>query len=84
MTMQTKDKLLQAVWDAVPPEDRAVTEEEAAFLIAYRQADEAGKSRVRKLLQTAAKGLLPPPEVAGTWTREQVNAFADSLPEVTP
>lgn len=81
-TLLKRPKLLQQVRDSIPPEDRAVTEQEVAFLISYRQADEAGKRRITRLLHAACKGLLPP--VAATWTREQLHAFADSLPEVAP
>lgn len=81
-TLLKRPKLLQQVRDSIPPEDRAVTEQEVAFLITYRQADEAGKRRITRLLHAAGKGQLPPPEVAATWTREQLDAFADRLPEV--
>lgn len=55
---------------------------EAEFLAAFRKADPLNKRRVEKLLAAGAAGRLPPADVAKGMTREQVWAYADSLPEV--
>lgn len=57
-------------------------EKELEFLITYRQADDAGKRRITKILNAAYDGLLPSLEQIGAWSKSDRDAFVDSLPEV--
>ena len=71
------------VRDSLPVIDRACSAQEIELLLAYREASEADKRRLMKLLNAALAGLLPPPEVSSKWTLAQRRAFADDLPEVS-
>ena len=66
----------------LPHAEQARTEQEIAFLTIYRQADEANKRRIVKLLRAAIAGTLPPPEVRAKWSHVDLRMFADALPEV--
>lgn len=57
-------------------------EQELEFLLMYREADDAGKRRLDKVLHAAARGELPSVEQANKMTHAEKIAFADSLPEV--
>lgn len=70
------------VRNSLPVIDRACSAQEIELLLAYREASEADKRRLMKLLHAALADLLPPPEVSRSWTPEQRRAFADALPEV--
>ena len=59
-----------------------LTPEEDEFIRMYREADDAGKRRLDKILHAAGKGLLPSVEESNAMTLEQRHAFADALPEV--
>lgn len=80
-SVSKREELVRHVRDNTPAEDRARTECEIEFLLTYRKASKADKRRLMKILCGAKAGLLPPPEVSSTWTREQLQAFADTLPE---
>lgn len=60
---------------------RACTREEVEFLLLYRQADTAGKRRLEKALNAAARGLLPAPGVIRAMSPAQAQAMVDALPE---
>ena len=79
--MSAADVIKAQVRRAIPKPHIAASEVEVEFLLAYRRANKADKRRLTKILHGAKAGLLPPPEVSSTWTREQVQAFADTLPE---
>ncbi len=81
-SLTNRAQLLREVRESVPPADLAQTEQEVAFLKMYRQANEANKRRVVKLLHAARAGALPPPEVSAKWGPNDVREFADTLPEV--
>jgi hypothetical protein len=68
--------------DSVLILDRAKNAQEVEFLLAYREADDAGKRRITKVLHAAARGELPTVEQANKMTHAEKIAFADSLPEV--
>ena len=81
-SVSNRAELVAQVRDSLPVIDRATSPHEVEFLLAYRNANEADRRRLMKILRGAKAGLLPPPEVSSTWTLEQVRAFADALPEV--
>lgn len=59
---------------------RACTRQEVEFLLLYREADKAGKVRLDKALNAAARGLLPPADTIRAMTPAQARAMADALP----
>lgn len=80
-SVSKRDQLARQVRETIPAIDIARDEVEVAFLLTYRRANKADKRRLTKILHGAKAGLLPPPEVSSTWTRDQLREFADKLPE---
>ncbi|GAB3377157.1 hypothetical protein GCM10027431_32760 [Lysobacter rhizosphaerae] len=64
------------------PLARACTREEVEFLLAYRQADKAGKRGIDKVMLAAALGLLPSAAQIRAMNPIEVAALVRSLPEV--
>ncbi|GHB99550.1 hypothetical protein [Thermomonas carbonis] len=76
-----RQQLVAEVKASIPVSDHARDAQEVEFLKLYREANAVDQKRMRKLMRAAIQNMLPPPEVGATMTREEVDAFADSLPE---